>query len=154
MSHLHRAVGHVAQPLVRGNLPGFCRARQQETRPSRPPLSLPILMSVSETRTCRVCGSSWPYPSHYWITEGGGCRTCGGSPLCDSCGHPPATHLAVFRKGQGGCSFTALDVQSLSHIPCSCKGYVPVAGALSDAGFAQPDDGPLPRLRPPAATRS
>jgi hypothetical protein len=103
--------------------------------------------SMAETRMCRICGSVWPFPSHYWITEGGGCKSCGGSPLCDGCGHPRSNHVAVFKKGQPSCKFKAVDVQSLSHVSCACHGYVPVEGSLRDAQFAQPETGPLPRLR-------
>ena len=106
---------------------------------------------MAASKACRVCGSVWPYPSHYWITDGGGCRTCGGSPLCDSCGHPRASHAAVYKKGRRHCTFRAFDLQSLRHRECECRGYVPVEGALSDAAFAQPETGPLPRLRPPGA---
>jgi hypothetical protein len=108
---------------------------------------------MTETRACRICGSVWPYPSHYWITEGGGCKTCGGSPLCDGCGHPRSSHVAVFKKGRPSCGFSAFDRQSLRYLSCDCAGYAPVEGALSDASFAQPDTGPLPRLRQPQADR-
>ena len=99
------------------------------------------------TKMCRICGSVWPFPSHYWITDGGGCRTCGGSPLCDQCGHPRADHVAVYAKGERQCKFRAVDVQSLSHLPCACTSYTPVEGRLANASFAAPDSGPLPRLR-------
>ncbi len=100
-------------------------------------------------RTCRVCGSTWPYPSHYWITEGGGCKTCGGSPLCDGCGHPRSDHVAVYKKGTRRCKFRARDVQSLSYIACTCLGYVPIEDRIAEASFAQLEVGPLPRLRAP-----
>ena len=92
-------------------------------------------------------GLGGPTPSHYWITDGGGCKTRGGSPLCDTCGHPRATHSAFFQKGERACRFKAADVQSLSYITCSCVGYVPVTGRLGEATFAQPETGPLSRLR-------
>jgi len=100
-------------------------------------------------RRCRICGATWPYPSHYWITDGGGCRSCEGSPLCGSCGHPRSHHVAVFRKGKRACNFRAFDLQSLSRSECDCPGYSVVDGELADAGFAQPDTEPLPRLRLP-----
>src|SRR5262245_29592687 len=106
------------------------------------------------TKACRVCGSVWPTASHYWVTKGGGCRTCGGSLLCDACGHPRATNVAVYQRGKRSCTFRAVDVQSLSHRECDCDGYVPVAGALRDAAFAQPDTGPIPRLRGPGESRA
>jgi len=102
---------------------------------------------VTDTRQCRICGAIWPYPSHYWITDGGGCRSCEGSPLCDACGHPRSNHVAVFRKGAPQCNLRALDVQSLSRLECDCAGYAAVEGRLSEAEFAQPETGPLPKLR-------
>jgi hypothetical protein len=98
-------------------------------------------------RQCRICGAIWPYPSHYWITEGGGCRTCGGSPLCDTCGHPRAKPVAVYKKGKRRCAFRTYDMQSLAYLDCDCPGYAPVEGGLSEAEFARPDSGPLPPLR-------
>lgn len=102
---------------------------------------------MTTPRRCRICGAIWPYPGHYWITEGGGCKTCGGSPLCDSCGHARSKHVAVFKKGKRQCTFRAFDLQSLSRLRCECRGYVPVGGSLSDAAFAQPDTEPFPPLR-------
>ncbi len=98
-------------------------------------------------KACRICGSVWPYPSHHWITDGGGCRTCEGSPLCAECGHPRSHHVAVFRKGRRRCGFERFDLQSLSRIACACSGYSVVEGRLADAGFAQSDTGPIPSLR-------
>lgn len=106
----------------------------------------PQLMSAPRRR-CRVCGAVWPDRSHYWITDGGGCRTCEGSPLCDSCGHPRSHHVAVFRKGKRHCKFRAFDLQSLSRMDCDCPGYAVVDGQLADAGFAQVDCAPIPQLR-------
>ena len=76
-----------------------------------------------------------------------GCKTCGGSPLCDSCGHPRSKHVAVFKKGKRQCTFQAFDLQSLSRLHCECRGYLAVGGSLSEAAFAQPDTEPLPPLR-------
>lgn len=108
---------------------------------------------MTTLRRCRICGAVWPNRSHYWITKGGGCKSCGGSPLCDSCGHPRAKHLAVFRKGKRHCAFRAFDLQSLSRPHCDCRGYVPVDGSLSEAAFAQPDTEPLQPLRLADGTR-
>lgn len=84
--------------------------------------------------------------------KGGGCPICGGSPLCDECGHPRRDHVRVFVKGgPRECRRRIGDFQSLSSAPCECRGYVPIEGSLGDAGFAQPDvvdeDEPLPALR-------
>jgi hypothetical protein len=53
----------------------------------------------------------------------------------------------VFQKGRRRCTFEAFDVQSLSRLGCECPGYTVVEGSLADAAFAQPDTGPLPKLR-------
>jgi hypothetical protein len=86
------------------------------------------------------------------VDEGGGCPTCGGSPLCDECGHPRRDHVRVYVKGgKHECRRRIGDFQSLTSSLCTCSGYAPVDGAIADATFAQPDviepDEPLPRLR-------
>ncbi|HWG56130.1 MAG TPA: hypothetical protein VNT58_06365 [Gaiellaceae bacterium] len=100
--------------------------------------------------SCRLCGAAWPFRAR--TSFGAGCPTCGGSPLCDTCGHPRRDHVRVFVSGgTRECRRRVGDFQSLSSQPCECTGYVPVAGALVDATFAQPDppaaDAPLPKLR-------
>lgn len=85
--------------------------------------------------------------------NGGGCPTCGGSPLCDTCGHPRRDHVRVYIKGgKRECRRRIGDFQTLTSTACSCTGYVPVEGSLADAGFAvsdpvHGDDALLPALR-------
>jgi hypothetical protein len=85
--------------------------------------------------------------------EGSGCPTCGGSPLCDGCGHPRRDHVRVYVKGgERECRRRIGDFQTLTSSACPCSGYVPVEGALADAAFAQADpeigeDVPIARLR-------
>jgi hypothetical protein len=101
---------------------------------------------------CRYCGTSWRRREHRWITDGGGCPTCGGSPLCDTCGHPRRDHVRVYvQGGRRECRRRIGDFQTLSSAPCDCTGYVPLEGSLADASFAAPDPDlsaePLPQLR-------
>jgi hypothetical protein len=87
------------------------------------------------------------------VTEGGGCPTCGGSPLCDTCGHSRGDHAHVYVKGgKHECRKRVGDFQTLTSAPCDCTGYEPIAGSLGEATFAQPDppadpEEPLPSLR-------
>jgi hypothetical protein len=74
--------------------------------------------------------------------------------LCDICGHPRASHFAVYKKGKRRCIFRSVDIQSLRQLPCNCSGYVPIEGNLAEASFATPETGPIPRLRPPRTNRS
>jgi hypothetical protein len=53
----------------------------------------------------------------------------------------------VFSKGKRACNFRSFDLQSLSRLECDCAGYALIEGRLADADFAQPDSGPIPRLR-------
>ena len=106
---------------------------------------------AAPTVACRLCGSLWPRSTHRWIDEGGGCPSCAGSPLCNSCGHPRSDHVRVYVKGgKRECRRRIGDFQTLSSAPCDCAGYVPLAGALADAEFAQAEvagEEPLPALR-------
>ena len=111
------------------------------------------MVSMAASHQCRVCGSYGPVPSHFGVTDGGGCRTCGGSPLCDACGHPRSKHVAVFKKGRRKCRLRSFDMQSLSSLPCMCAGYRPIEGRFAEAAFAQPTTEPILSIRlAPGAT--
>jgi hypothetical protein len=74
------------------------------------------------------------------VINGGGCPTCGGSPLCDRCGHPRRDHVRVYvQGGTRECRRRIGDFQTLTSTACTCAGYIPVEGSLADAGFAQAD---------------
>ena len=139
----HRAPRHRAAK-TRSNHRASCAAKAA---------TLSADTSDMSSISCRVCGTPWPRPAHKWATSGGGCPTCGGSPLCDECGHPRRDHVRVYVKGgKRECRRRIGDFQSLTSMPCGCSGYVPVDGSLADASFAQPDppvpaDAPLPPLR-------
>ena len=75
-----------------------------------------------------------------------GCERCGGSPLCDHCGHPRRLHTGVFGSGTRGCRSQERDVQSLSVIRCAGAGYSPRTSSFAEAGFATANDA-LPPLR-------
>ena len=106
-----------------------------------------------ELISCRQCGTRWPVGAHRGVMDGDGCPTCGGSPLCDGCGHPRRDHVRVYVKGgTRACRRRIGDFQTLTSAACSCTGYVPVEGSLADAGFAEPDtviddDAPMAQLR-------
>ncbi|MGA9762028.1 MAG: hypothetical protein WBQ14_06375 [Gaiellaceae bacterium] len=105
---------------------------------------------------CRICGALWPPEQHLPAHQGGGCPSCGGSPLCDTCGHPRRDHVGVYSgSGKQQCRTHRHDVQALAVVTCGCTQYVPRTARFSDAKFAEPDpdmNGPIPRLRPPGET--
>lgn len=97
---------------------------------------------------CRYCGARGATR----VVDGlAVCRGCANSPLCDRCGHPRSDHGQVFVRGLvPGCRRVVGDFQTLSRAVCDCEQFVPIAGPLRDAAFAEPDADPLELgLRPP-----
>jgi hypothetical protein len=99
-------------------------------------------MAVAEVR-CRICGESRGARNH---VRDDGCERCGGSPLCDRCGHQRRDHAGVFTSATGkSCRHRKCDFQSLSSVRCDCAGYVPRTTSFADAAFVAAE--PLPPLR-------
>jgi hypothetical protein len=93
--------------------------------------------------TCRYCGST---SGRGLVVQAGRddlCPRCAASPLCAACAHPRESHTAVFIGGAAGCAHRWHDHQSLAKVSCDCPGFQPIVGAIGDAAFAQPDDGPF-----------
>ena len=124
------------------------RVLGQSLKPRPPPADL-----VPVESQCRICGALWPPDQHVPAHMGGGCPSCGGSPLCDGCGHPRRNHVGVFSgSGRQRCRAHSRDIQALAVVKCNCTQYVPRTTRFSDAKFAEPNpdiNGPIPRLRPP-----
>jgi hypothetical protein len=103
---------------------------------------------------CRICGEFWPPEQHLPAHKGGGCPSCGGSPLCDNCGHPRRNHRGAFSdNGKQHCRAHRHDIQSLTIFACTGRQYVQRSDSFADAKFAEPDpgiNGPIPRLRQPS----
>jgi hypothetical protein len=143
-------------PSVARTAGGAPRNRGPEQRSMRTRLSSPTHRRAYTPRVesqCRICGELWPLDQHLPAHQGGGCPSCGGSPLCDTCGHPRRDHVGAFSgNGKQQCRTQRHDIQVLDVATCRCTQYVPRTGRFSDAKFAEPDPdvgGPIPRLRPP-----
>lgn len=85
---------------------------------------------------CRYCGE----PESGSADFGSGCRRCGGSPLCDRCGHARKEHRGLFGGGGQGCRERLYDFESLSASDCSCEGYLARTRNFAEAEFAAPPD--------------
>ena len=74
---------------------------------------------------CGICGQVWSPSGHDEVAAGLGCPSCGGSPLCEHCGHQRGSHAEKRRAGEACCSERVYDFAGLSITRCDCPGYEP-----------------------------
>jgi hypothetical protein len=99
------------------------------------------------TFQCRICGEVIDEAHALSATATRGCARCGGSPLCDTCGHRRADHRGLFGTQGSGCRTRIRDVPTLTLSFCACPGYSPRTEAFGEARFAEPEPSVLPPLR-------
>src|SRR2546423_7886754 len=82
--------------------------------------------------TCRVCGASCGDHELLPVQEGGGCRSCNGSPACARCGHPRRRHTGTFGGGSPGCSARVAADVGLAVGRCGCAAYTTERDAFDE----------------------
>jgi hypothetical protein len=92
--------------------------------------ALPILRQMV---TCRVCGSACAEYELLLVHQGGGCRTCNGSPACTRCGHARRRHRGTFGGGEPGCKARVTPEVGLAVGRCGCVGYTADAAAFTES---------------------
>lgn len=92
-------------------------------------LRLPMLLEMA---VCRVCGVECAPSELRPVQEGGGCRTCNGSPACARCGHARRHHRGTFGGGVAACTVEVPAEQGLAFGRCGCSGYTADAAAFEE----------------------
>jgi hypothetical protein len=82
--------------------------------------------------TCRSCGVECAPEDLRALHEGGGCRSCNGSPACARCGHARRHHRGTFGRGAAGCTARVTPDTRLAVGRCRCEGYTRDAAAFAD----------------------
>lgn len=82
---------------------------------------------------CRVCGTECGARELRPIHEGGGCKSCNGSPACTRCGHSRRRHSGAFSDGEPGCTVRVAVDAGLATGRCGCVGYT-----ADPAAFGEP----------------